>query len=61
MPGIYRPFFSRDAAESPCIEVQDQKKHCDGVSSPWRQLHGPWHGWGVPFLAEAKEEGRGVR
>lgn len=29
--GGLQGFFSRDAAESSCIDGHDQKKHCDGV------------------------------
>lgn len=42
--------FSRDAAESSCIELQGQKKHGDGVSLSCRQLHVCWHGGGVSIL-----------
>lgn len=43
--------FSRDAAESSCIEVQDQKKHCDGVQLTVSPITRPLAELGFPFLA----------
>lgn len=52
MPGGFAGLFSRDAAESSCIEVHDQKKHCDGVQLAVSPITRPLARLGVfPFLA----------